>query len=383
MKSNFKLAVMLCGVFLVGCGGTGGGSSPDTGQSGKDDVTTETSYSSASAPPKGEVKDTFTVAVSIYAGWMPHYYGNDTGVYKKWAEKYGKGVEFVYMDYIASIEAYVAGQVDACVMTNMEALDMPAASGVDSTVVIVGDYSNGNDKILTRGIKEIAGLKGAEIPLVELSVSHYLLVRALESAGLQESDVSILNTSDSDIGAAFISNESQKAVVTWNPIAMEIETTPGVVNAYDSSRIPGEVLDLMIVNTKTLQANPELGKLLVGGWYEIMGVMTERGPGSQKAFELMAERAGCSVTEYKAQLATTAMFYTPDEAIAYISGDEAKERMDFVRKFCFSHALLGEDAESVDAVGIEYPDGSVVGDGSNVKLRFTTDYMEMAKDGTL
>src|SRR5215468_2927935 len=103
-------------------------------------------------------KDKFTLAVSIYAGWMPWYYAKDYNIIKKWAERYGISIEVVEMDYIPSIEAYVAGKADACVMTNMEALTMPAKAGIDTTVIVVGDYSNGNDAILTRGIPEVAGL---------------------------------------------------------------------------------------------------------------------------------------------------------------------------------------------------------------------------------
>ena len=77
------------------------------------------------------------------------------------------------------------------------------------------------------------------------------------------------------------------------------------------------------------------------------------------------------------------MFWTPDEAIKYIGGAEAKEKMEFVRKFCFDHGLLGENAASVDVVGIEYPDGSVQGDANNVTMRFTTEYMKKAADGSL
>ena len=90
-------------------------------------------------------RDKFTLAISIYAGWMPWYYAKDQGIIKKWAERYKIAIDVVEMDYIPSIEAYVAGKVDATVMTNMEALDMPARSGVESTALIVGDYSNGND----------------------------------------------------------------------------------------------------------------------------------------------------------------------------------------------------------------------------------------------
>ena len=90
-------------------------------------------------------KTKFKVAWSIYAGWMPWDYADHSGIIKKWADAYDIEIEMVRMDYIASIEAYVANQVDGCVMTNMECLDMPAASGIDTTALIIGDYSNGND----------------------------------------------------------------------------------------------------------------------------------------------------------------------------------------------------------------------------------------------
>src|SRR5262245_65959990 len=114
-------------------------------------------------PALAPAKDKFTLAVSIYAGWMPWYYAKDHGVLKKWAERYKITIDVVEMDYIPSVEAFVAGKVDAAVMTNMEALDMPARSGVDSTALIVGDYSNGNDALLVRGIADVKGLKGTSV----------------------------------------------------------------------------------------------------------------------------------------------------------------------------------------------------------------------------
>ena len=114
----------------------------------------------ASLAGPAAAKEKFTVAWSIYVGWMPWEYAGASGILDKWAEAYGIEIELVRMDYIPSVEAYVAEQVDAVVMTNMECLNMPAASGIDSTVLIVGDYSNGNDAILTRGGVDVAGLAG-------------------------------------------------------------------------------------------------------------------------------------------------------------------------------------------------------------------------------
>jgi len=328
-------------------------------------------------------KKEFKVAWSIYAGWMPWDYAQNSGILKKWADNYGIKIRLIRMDYIPSIEAYVAGQVDACVMTNMECLDMPAASGIDSTALIIGDYSNGNDAILVRDNLKIKDLKGKEISLVELSVSHYLLARALEKNNLKENDVKIINTSDSDIGPIFISNKSSKAVITWNPIVMEIEKTNGISKIFTSADIPEEVLDLMVVNTKVLKANPALGKALTGAWFEIMDIMTKTDDTSRKALNYMAKSAECSLEDYKAQLKTTAMFYKPMDAVKFVTGKGIKEKMDFVRKFCFKHGLLGENAKDMNIIGISYPDGSVAGNKNKIRFRFDDTYMRMAAEGKL
>ena len=333
--------------------------------------------------PAPAARPKFKLAVSIYAGWMPHYFAKDAGIYKKWADRYGFDLEIVEMDYIPSIEAYVAQKVDAVVATNMETLDMPAKGGVDTTVVLVGDYSNGNDALLTRDIPAVEGLKDKEVYLVELSVSHYLLARALETKGVLESAVKVVNTSDSDIAPAFIANKSARAVVTWNPMVLKIEQTPGVKRIFDSAQIPEEILDLLVVNTKTLEAHPELAEALVGAWYEVMHVMSTPGPEADKALEQMAKRSGSTLTEYKAQLRTTAMYWTPQAALDFTNSERLRQKMDFVRNFCFKHGLLGEDAKSVDVVGISYPDGTVQGNKSNVKMRFSTTFMGKAAAGEL
>lgn len=334
--------------------------------------------SAASAPLK-EV----TVAVSIYAGWMPHYYANEAGIYKKWGEKYGYDVKVKYMDYVASIEAYMAGEADAVVMTNMEALDMPAAAGVDTTVVVMGDYSNGNDAVLVRNGLTCEQVAGKKVYLVEKTVSHYLLGRMLESCGLKESDVTLVNVSDSDIAPSFLANTSQEVVVTWNPMVMEIQKAPGITNIFDSSKIPGEIQDVLAVNSKVLSANPDFARALTGAWYEVMDVMNTPGAEAKAAKTQMAQLAGTNLTEYEGQLATTAMFYTAGDALTYLTSPELKAKMDSVRQFCFTHDLLGENAKSADVVGIQFPDGSVLGDSTNIKLRYDATFTQEYLDGKI
>ncbi len=227
-----------------------------------------------------EKKDSFELAWTIYAGWMPWQYADESGIMKKWADKYGIKVNITQInDYVESINQYTAGQFDGVVATSMDALSIPAAGGVDTTALIVGDYSNGNDGMVMKGSGNLADVKGQQVHLVELSVSHYLLAHALESVGLSEKDIQVVNTSDADLVAAF-NTPDVRNVVTWNPLLSDVQAVPDAQLVFDSSRIPGHIKDLTIVNSQTLADNPAFGKALVGAWYEVMSILesdTEEG----------------------------------------------------------------------------------------------------------
>lgn len=324
----------------------------------------------------------FKVCWSIYVGWMPWGYGAEQKIVDKWAKKYGIEIEVVQInDYVESINQYTAGQFDGCVMTNMDALTIPAAGGVDSTALIVGDFSNGNDGVVLKGGKTLKDIKGQQVNLVELSVSHYLLARGLETVGLKESDVKVVNTSDADMVAVY-GTKDVTAVTTWNPLLSEILTQPNSTKVFDSSQIPGEIIDLMIVNTETLKKNPALGKALVGAWYEIMGVMSASDKAATAAKTAMAVASGTDLAGFEAQLASTKMFYTPASAVAFVNSDELLKTMQKVAEFSFDHGLLGEGAPNANYIGIEGSKG-VYGDKKNVKLRFDATYMQMAADKKL
>lgn len=327
-------------------------------------------------------KDKFNICWSIYVGWMPWDFGAQQGIVKKWADKYDIEINVVQInDYVESINQYSAGQYDGCSMTNMDALTIPAAGGIDSTALIVGDFSNGNDGIVLKDKKTLADIKGQTINLVELSVSHYLLARGLESVNMSERDVKVVNTSDADLVAAY-STKDVTSVVTWNPLLSEITSNANANKVFDSSHIPGEIIDLMVVNTDVLKANPNFGKALVGAWYEIMGIMSSDSKKGVAARTAMGEASGTDLVGFESQLASTKMFYKAADAVAFTQSAQIKKTMQYVAEFSFLHGLLGEGASDASFIGIETPAG-IYGDTKNIKLRFDATYMDMAAKGAL
>ncbi len=335
------------------------------------------------APAEAAPKTSFRVAWSIYVGWMPWPYAAESGILKKWADKYGIKIELVEInDYVESINQYTAGAFDGVAVTNMDCLTIPSAGGVDTTAIILGDYSNGNDAVILKRKTQddhpkLADIAGRSVNLVELSVSQYLLARALDTVHLTERDLKLVNTSDADIVAAF-GTPGVGAVVTWNPQVGEVLKNPLAEKVFDSSQIPGEIIDMLAVKTAVLKDNPNLGKALAGAWYETMTLMSAKDAASQAAHQQMASDSGTDLAGFDRQLTTTRLYTDPAEAAAFADSPGLPKTMDLVRTFSFDHGLLGQGATSVDAVGIEFPSGQVLGDKGNVKLRFDDEFMKLA-----
>jgi NitT/TauT family transport system substrate-binding protein len=339
----------------------------------------QNTQTTAAAPAQ---KD-YVVGWTIYAGWMPWPYAQQAGIVQKWADKYHIKLKLVQInDYVESLNQFTAGKLDGVVSTNMDALTIPAAGGRDSTVIEVGDYSNGNDGVVLKSAKSIADIKGRSVNIVENSVSQYLLARGLEKAGMKMSDLKLVNTSDADMVSAF-ATPATNAMVTWNPQLGEIKKATGAAEVFNSSQIPAEIEDMLIVSTDELKKNPDLGKALAGIWYETMSIMMKDDAQGKAAREIMAKLSGTDLAGYEAQLKTTFFYADPKAARDFMTGQQVVEANDRVRKFSFENGLFGKGAKSVDDIGIEFPNSKVLGSPQNVKLRFDPAYVTAAAAGQL
>ena len=364
MRSTIKVAfaALSIGLLLEGCG-----------------QKTDNASASSAAPAGKE----YAIGWTIYAGWMPWPYAQQAGIVQKWADKYHVKIKFIQVnDYVESLNQYTAGKLDGVTAANMDALTIPAAGGRDTTVLMVGDYSNGNDGVVLKGSDKLTDIKGRSVNLVQNSVSQYLLSRALESVQLKPATVNVVNTSDADIVAAFAAPTTQ-ALVTWNPQLLEVKKQAGAHEVFDSSKIPGEIEDTLVVSTDTLKADPNLGKALTGIWYETLALMTRDDDQGRQARAAMAKLSGADPAGFDKQLTTTALYVTPQAALQFMTSPDIVAANDRVRKFSFANGLFGAGAKTVDDVGIQFPGNKVLGSAQNVKLRFDTTYVAAAAAGQL
>ena len=125
----------------------------------------------------------------------------------------------------------------------------------------MGDTSNGNDALLSKDATTVNELKNQQIWRVQQSVSDYLLARAFAMNNMTAADVDLQNLSeDAHVSTFEDTNVNIRNIATWNPYTLTLKqfgTAKAPVHVvFDSSKIPGEIQDLLVVNTKTLKAHP-------------------------------------------------------------------------------------------------------------------------------
>jgi NitT/TauT family transport system substrate-binding protein len=156
-----------------------------------------------------------------------------------------------------------------------------------------------------------------------------------------------------------------------------------VTEVFDSSKIPGEIMDMMVVNSETLKDNPALGKALTGAWFEVVALMNAKSAESKLALEHMAKASGTDLAGFQSQLDTTKLFATPKEALEFANSAQLPKTMRKVADFSFEHGLLGQGAKDSSAIGMSFAKGVIEGDKANVKLHFDPGYVQMAAEGKL
>jgi NitT/TauT family transport system substrate-binding protein len=264
-------------------------------------------------PPKAAP---LRVAYSDWPGWTAF----EVGIQKGWFKEAGVEVEFSWFDYLPSMEAFSAGKVDAVMMTNGDALVTGAAGG-KSKMILVTDYSNGNDKVIARpGIKSLKDLKGKKIGLELTLVEHLLLLQGLQKAGLKQEDVELVNFKTPETPQALASKQVD-AVAAWYPTSAQALTTlPGSTAIWTSADVPGLIYDAVSVSPQSLAQRKADWAKFVKVWYRISDYV--RDPATQAdAVAIMAAKVGVKPEEYAAAMPGTAFLSLEEAKKRFVKGD--------------------------------------------------------------
>jgi NitT/TauT family transport system substrate-binding protein len=106
------------------------------------------------------------------------------------------------------------------------------------------------------------------VAVEDLAVSTYVLGRALEEAGLEPSELELVRIPVDEHERAYVAGEVD-AVVTFEPFVGKL-LERGAHRLFDSTQLPGEVLDVMVVREERLEAHREQLEHLTRGWFQAL-----------------------------------------------------------------------------------------------------------------
>lgn len=249
------------------------------------------------------------IAYSDWPGWVAW----EIGIQKGWFKEEGVEVEFTWFDYVPSMDAYVAGKVDAVCMTNGDAL-VTGATGKPSVGILINDISNGNDMVVAApGIESMAGLKGKKIGVEEGFVGHLLLLKGLEKAGMKAEDVTLVNTPTNETPQV-LASKAVDAIVAWQPNSGQaLKAVPGSKPVFTSADAPGIIYDLLYVSAESLEKRRDDWAKVVKVWYRIADYMSKE-ENIDDVLKILSSRVKISPEEYEPLLKGTKIF-TLEEAL--------------------------------------------------------------------
>jgi NitT/TauT family transport system substrate-binding protein len=308
---------------------------------------------SVAPPPAEPAKAPLRVAYSDWPGWTAF----EVGIQKGWFKEAGVDVQFSWFDYLPSLDAFSSGKVDAVMATNGDAL-VTGASGAKSKMILLTDYSNGNDKIIGRpNIAAFKDLKGKKVGLELTLVEHLLFLKACEKNGIKASDVQLVNFPTNETPQA-LSSGQVAAIAAWYPVsAQALKAVPGSKPLFSSADVPGLIYDAVVVNPASLAQRHADWVKFVKVWYRISDFV--RDPKTQaEAVGIMAAKVGVKAEEYAAAMPGTYLLSLDEAKKRYVKGpglDSVYGSTGVANDFNVANKVYKE-AQPVD----EYIDPSIV-----------------------
>lgn len=200
------------------------------------------------------------IGTNVWPGYEPLYLARDLG--------YFDATPVRLVEYTSATEvsrAFRNGAIEAAALTLDEALSL-LQYGVAARVVLVMDISHGADVVLARPeIKELRAIKGRRIGAESSALGGYVLARALQFAGLSHNEITVVFVPVAEQEQAYREHRVD-ALVTMEPARTRL-LAQGARQLFDSSQIPGEIVDVLVVRQDYVDKHPQQVKSLITKWF--------------------------------------------------------------------------------------------------------------------
>lgn len=204
-----------------------------------------------------------------------------------------------YSTVAESFPAFSNGQLQGIAPVTSEAVSL-AADGMNHRIVAVMDTSAGADAILARNsVRDIRDFKGKRIAVQKGGVGHFFLLQILSEAGLEESDVTLVDTTPEASASAFEAGDIEIAYSYSPYIEKALAGRKDGRVIYDSSKMPTAIADLYTFSADFIQTNPQAVKAFVSGIFQALDFLKTN---PDEALSIAAKPLGVSSGDLANQL---------------------------------------------------------------------------------
>ena len=207
------------------------------------------------------------------------------------------------------------GTVEAAALTLDEALGL-MQDGVDLKAILVMDVSNGSDALLAKpGIDSLSALKGKRVGVENGATGAVMLDAALHAAALESRDINVIPIPVNEHLAAWRAGKVD-ALVTFEPVRTELLPS-GAQVLFDSSQIPGRIIDVLVVRSEVADAHRQQLSQLLASHFAALGYLSSH---PHEASQQMTLRLKVLPQQVLSQLAGMTLPGC-DENHRYLAGD--------------------------------------------------------------
>ena len=194
-------------------------------------------------------------------------------------------------------ESFNNGSADIATLTLDETLSL-LDQGRELRIMAVMDISNGGDVVMARPeIKSLSEIKGKRIGMVNIPLGVFMLARTLELAGLKASDVTVLQIPEDQHEKAYLNGEIDVAI-TFDPFKSRL-ASHGAEVLFDSSQIPDEIFDLLVVREDVYNNRREEVCEITRQWFHTLDYIQDN---QQQAYSRMGKRLNTDGESFAAML---------------------------------------------------------------------------------
>lgn len=220
------------------------------------------------------------IGTNVWPGYEPLYLARERG------DLDPRAIDLVeYPSASEVIRAFRNHAIDGAGLTMDEVL-LLAQDGLAPRVILIMDYSQGGDALLGRtDLAGVPALRGHRVGVENSALGAYVLTRALTLHGLEVSDITPVAVEPDEQENAFVEGRID-AVVCFDPVRSRL-LGKGARNLFDSTRIPGEIVDVLVFRDTVVDSRSRQLEAVLAGWFRALAFI---GSEPRQAAEIMKQR---------------------------------------------------------------------------------------------